>query len=296
MLPNDLPIQLELTQCCKKNKVERKKYMIKYQHSIGIEGKWYISERLTGYRTIWNGKKLLNEHLYPIPNVPSWFIAGLPKSRPLDGILRNFNMNGPINWKNVTYIIFDLPIQNVSFEVRLKELEQLKEIVRGNPKQIQLHQFTLIGNIKQQFDQVNKAYNDILTRGGKGLMLIQGSSLYKAGAVHSLLSYKKEYTGKAKIVGVLEGLRQYYKYLGKFKCETPDGKLFYCGKDIPDDVRKKYHFDRTICLYIESGVPKIGDTLLYKSTIMIKNGMVPREAIYDGFEGAIYDGFEGAIL
>jgi ATP-dependent DNA ligase len=202
----------------------------------------------------------------------------LPKNKIIDGILTNFSESEANHWNNIVFIAFDMPNDRATFDIRLKQLKTI-----SNTKHFKIHEFIPIQNIEYEFDKVNNFYIDIMERGGKGLMLIQANSYYKSGVVNSLLSYREEFTGTSKIVGFVEGMKQYYKYLGKFKCETPDGKLFYCSKDIPDDIRKKYHFEQTKLTFIEKDVPRIGDILYYKSKDMIKGGVVPRDAIYTGF-------------
>lgn len=283
-----LPVQLEITEYSKKSKQETREYVKKYKNKIGITGKWYISTKLKGPRVIWNGKQILNKHLYPIPNVPTWFIALLPKNVCLDGVLQNFHETKPNQWKEIIFMVFDMPVHNVVFESRLGKLKKMYEgLFNVNQKKhIRIHEFEFIPDIQKEFKHVNNRYVEEIEKGGRGIMLIQASSKYKGEIVNHLLEYKKEYIGKATIIGLLEGVKQYYRYLGKFKCKTDQGKVFYCSKDIPDDIRKKYHFKFKECMFIEKDVPQINDILTYTSTIMIKNGTVPRDAIYKAFEKA----------
>lgn len=287
MMATDLPVQLELNTFQQKNKLERKEYVQVYKHKIGLKGKWYVSEKLRGPRTLWSGNQLLDKTLRVL-DAPKWFIKELPPNIPLDGVLQGYR--GPVekevDWKKVKFVVFDMPVSGLPFETRLNRLKRLHNITSSSV--IKIHNLTLFTNIETEFPKVNDLYTESISNGGNGVMLIEANSLYQGKKNNKLLSYKREIFGVAKITGYREGMNRYYTYLGKFQCETEHGKTFYCSHDIPDEIRKKYHFDRTQLRSITNPetVPVIGDTLIYTSDIMIKNGTVPRDPIFKDFEKA----------
>lgn len=299
MKPSDLDMQpIKYEQNIPKAVVNRKNKKTKHNQqptrqimNVYLDGSWYISEKHEGLHSVWTGKHLLDVNtMMPIQNIPSWFLESFKTIRvPLDGILLNYDIEDPlpIDWRQITYMVFDIPIPSIAFEnrlVRMKELKVFRQIPK--PKHIKLVEFTLIKNIKNNFCDVSKRYHEIVTNGGSGLMLMKMGSMYEPRTVSHFLQYNKEINGEAKIIGYKEGENKYYTHLGKYKCKTINGKIFYCSQDIPDDIRFKFHFCRTLCKRIDDidNVPVIGDTLYYSSIKMIKSGMVPRLPRYKGFK------------
>src|SRR5438477_2409246 len=91
---------------------------------------WWLSEKLDGVRAYWDGKQFLSR-LGNLYHAPDWFIAGLPNV-PLDGelwlgrkqfqravsIVRRQDKNDL--WKDISYVVFDAPSLEKSFEARLE--------------------------------------------------------------------------------------------------------------------------------------------------------------------------------
>lgn len=90
---------------------------------------WWMSEKLDGVRAYWDGKQFLSRqgNLY---HAPDWFIEGLPNT-PLDGELwigrKKFQRTVSVVrrqdkselWKEVQYLVFDVPAAAGGFEDRL---------------------------------------------------------------------------------------------------------------------------------------------------------------------------------
>ena len=317
--------QVKLTQFNPRNKKELREYHKDYRTKIGLEGRWYVSEKIVGVRAIWDGKNLVTKNFKEIKNVPKWFLNILPRHAPLEGVLTNFNMLNPSvdpEWSKVKYIVYDMPTTKYVFHDRLTRLrniplfklqeQHLKRIPKdsnsshddrsrnsSNRKQrafklknlhlnnICLQTFTEIQNIQNDFRVVNSMYSDALI-GDKGLMLINASNMYRPGESKSFYEYKEDHAGEATIIGYKEGENKYYGILGKYQCKIPEnGKKFYLGVGIPDEIRKQYEFFQTKLTNInvdneEIDVPLIGDTVIYHSEKMIKDNTVPRLPIYVG--------------
>lgn len=317
--------QVKLTQFNPRNKKELREYHKDYRTKIGLEGRWYVSEKIVGVRAIWDGKNLVTKNFKEIKNVPKWFLNILPRHAPLEGVLTNFNMLNPSidpEWSKVKYIVYDMPSTKYVFNDRLTRLrniplfklqeQHLKRIPKdsnsshddrsrnsSNRKQrafklknlhlnnICLQTFTEIQNIQNDFRVVNSMYSGALI-GDKGLMLINASNMYRPGESKSFYEYKEDHAGEATIIGYKEGENKYYGILGKYQCKIPEnGKKFYLGVGIPDEIRKQYEFFQTKLTNInvdneEIDVPLIGDTVIYHSEKMIKDNTVPRLPIYVG--------------
>lgn len=290
MTHSELPVQLDLssnsTTVQQMDRNGRKAYIKAYKDKIGLKGRWYMSEKLSGFKVLWNGREFLDKTLRPVPHIPLSILKVMLKGIPLEGVLINFSpsIRGPVSWEKVKFIIYDFPLPNTSFENRWNRA--LKWTAIAQSPVCQLHTFTVLQNIETEFYKVNDLYTSVLDKGGKGVMLMEANSLYLPKQVTTLLSYKQDIYGSARIVGYREGMQKWYKYLGKFKCETENGKFFYCSQGIPDEIRYAFHFDRTVLTSIDNpeNVPLIGDTLYYTSASMIKNDTVPRDAVFKDFE------------
>src|SRR5687767_10348863 len=96
---------------------------------------WWLSEKLDGVRAYWEGAKLLSR-LGNVLHAPDFFLAGLP-SHPLDGELflerKSFQKTIAIvrrqdksdHWKQIRFLIFDIPGHPGVFEERIDLLKSL---------------------------------------------------------------------------------------------------------------------------------------------------------------------------
>lgn len=159
-----------------------------------LTNRW-MSEKMDGYRTYWNGSKLqsrLGRHL----SAPSWFIEGLPKDTPLDGELwmgrGNFQKLSKIvkskegDWTDVKYYVFDLPSSPNVYEERVEALKQMTF-----PPHVHLveHRECLgTDHLEEYLDTVSK-------EGGEGVIVRDPQSEYISGRTLSLLKVKESPKG-----------------------------------------------------------------------------------------------------
>lgn len=263
-----------------------------------LGGSWYMSEKIDGIRAIWTGSQLLTRSLRPFTYVPIWFIKQLPTGKSLDGEIYipevafsyfsslSVTKNSQIvddKWKKVKYLIFDHPVKNINFEKRLHILKNIK--FKG--KQVELVKFEKLNDIQKEFEKINKKFEDIVKNHGEGLMLIRSNSQYESKRSRNSLKYKKEYTGEAVVIDLKEGLGKYNGMLGKIQCRLPNGKRFFCGTGFSDIERKMYHFNKTVCEFIEEDkdfikIPRVGDTISYSCMEIIEKTGIPRMSVYRG--------------
>lgn len=254
---------------------------------IGIKGEWFVSKKESGVRAIWTGKNFLDKKLVPIPNVPESFTKDFPIDFCFDGILKgiSFDFKKPTDWNNVEYLVFDYPKQGIPFYIRLDILKK-KEIFKINQK-VKLIDFILIEHIQDKFNKVNDEFKKAIKSGYLGVMLINADSFYEGKKSSNLLEYTKGTEGKGKIISFHEGIKTTYGFLGKYKCITTNGKYFYVSKNIPMEIRKKYNFVKTKCVFVDPTAPQIGDTLFFESDKMVTD-TIPKDPFFIKTEKAIY--------
>lgn len=263
-----------------------------------LSGSWFMSEKYDGIRAIWTGEHLITRALRKFTWVPQWFLDSLPKSIPLDGeiIIMNEDFShfsslsiqkecdeAHKKWKRVVYMVFDMPIPDLTFrERRYKIIETLTKL---DLNYINIVPFEYIEDLPKSFDKVNEKFQKIVSGGGEGVMLIDSNSKYAFGkrARHSL-KYKKCHEGEAEVVGLCEGTGKYVGVLGKIKCKLPNNKTFYCGTGFNDEQRKSYTFSggKLVSIKKSDDIPNIGDTITYSCMEIIRKTQIPRMSVYKG--------------
>jgi DNA ligase-1 len=150
----------------------------------------WISEKLDGIRAFWDGKKLYSKHGTPMA-APSYFTDQFP-SFPLDGelwmgsqtfqrITSLLQSKDPSLWKQTVFCVFDAPMINAQYEDRMKALEQLN---KGTYIQV-IKPHKCLGQ-----EHFNKFFNDILSKGGEGVILRAAASKYESGRSSSFYKLK----------------------------------------------------------------------------------------------------------
>lgn len=143
-------------------------------------------------RAFWNGKKLVSKQGKDIL-APLSFTCGLPDDVPLDGELwigrQKLNQLAGILqsipkedvWKDVKYMLFDLPGSEEPLETRMRELQALRL-----PSHVQIVERAKCQNMSQ-FARYMKS---ITALGGVGIVAHEAGSLYTPGRTESLLTVK----------------------------------------------------------------------------------------------------------
>ena len=212
-----------------------------FQNEIDLSEFW-ISEKLDGVRAYWNGKKLITRQ-GNIINAPKWFIASLPKT-PLDGELwigrSKFDLVSGIirqkvpdesEWRNVKYMIFDMPGSLKTFNNRKIELEDLVKNI--NSSHIQFVEQLKIPSHKE----LQKFLGQVTAKGGEGLMLQRGNSLYQATRSNDLQKLKLYQDAEATVVAHLPGKGKFKGMMGSILVETKRGIRFKIGSGFSHQER-----------------------------------------------------------
>lgn len=232
--------------------------------------RYLVSEKLDGVRAIWDGQALRFRSGKPI-NAPAWFLAGLPR-QPLDGELwiargQFERVSGIVRqevpdeagWREVRYMIFELPGAPGSFAERA---EQIRRLVgqADVPWLREIRQFFVADRsiLKKRLDEVVRA-------GGEGLMLHLAEAPYATGRSDVLLKLKPWQDAEAVVIGHQPGKGRHAGRLGALKVRTPEGREFLLGTGFSDAQRE--------------APPAIGATVTYRYRALTNSGL-PRFASF----------------
>lgn len=203
---------------------------------------YWISEKLDGVRGYWNGSKLLTKNgnqLY----VPAWFTVNWP-TYPIDGELwigrHKFEQTvscvkqqkSNACWKNIRFMIFDLPQSKTIFTQRIDEIKASVEKV-NSPYFQAIPQFKLSSTT-----QLNQKLEDIVKHKGEGLMLHYQNALYTIGRTSNIMKLKPYQDAEAIVLKHITGKGKYQGMLGAIQVKTLDGTTFKIGSGFNDKERK----------------------------------------------------------
>jgi DNA ligase 1 len=213
-----------------------------YRQGMPLDGYW-VSEKYDGVRGYWDGKRFWTRNGEPIV-APAWFTAPMPTT-PMDGELwagrGQFNLavstvrsQVPNNaaWHEMRFMVFDLPMQPGVFDARLAALRKLLPITAA----------PWVVPVAQQRASTHAELQALLDKtiklGGEGLVLHQGSSLYRGERTADLLKFKPYDDADARVVGHVQGKGRNADRLGALLVETPEGQRFKLGGGLTDAQRE----------------------------------------------------------
>ncbi|MDZ7583340.1 MAG: DNA ligase [Thiobacillus sp.] len=225
---------------------------------------YWVSEKFDGVRAQWDGRTLRFRGGGIVP-APVWFTAGFP-ALPLDGELwigrdRFDALSGTVRkteavdaeWRQVRFLIFELPGAAGSFTDRVGQMRQL--VAQANLPWLQAVEQTRVADratLMKQLDAVVRA-------GGEGLMLHRADAPYLTGRSDALLKLKPWQDAEAIVVGHTPGKGKYQGMTGALQMEMPDGKRFRLGSGLSDALRRQ--------------PPPIGTRITYRYQHLTKNGL-----------------------
>ena len=240
---------------------------------------YWVSEKYDGVRGYWDGHTLRTRGGETVA-APAWFTAGWPDT-PMDGELwagrgRFSHAQSTVRqqqpddaaWREMRFMVFDLPAHGGTFDQRLPALNQLVESL-DQP---------WVQAVPQQRVASDAALQKLLLRtvraGGEGLMLHRGASMYRAGRSDDLIKVKTHEDTEAKVVAHLPGQGRHVGRLGALVVEMPSGQRFRLGAGLTDAERDHpppvgswvtYRFRGTH----DSGVPR------FASFVRVRDDMPP---------------------
>lgn len=240
-----------------------------YHQGINVKAYW-VSEKLDGIRAYWDGKNLLSRK-GNIFRAPEWFSKGFPDT-PLDGELwinrRQFSeLSGIVRkqkasdkeWQKIAFMIFDLPNSPKNFSKRIKQME--KVVKNSHSPYLKMIKQQKVENNRE----LQRLLEEVLSKGGEGLMLHRGDAHYQAKRSKDLLKLKKYQDAEAVVLQHLPGKGRNKGRLGALLVKTEDGTVFKIGSGFSDLQREN--------------PPAVGATITYKYIGKTANG-VPRFASF----------------
>jgi DNA ligase-1 len=203
---------------------------------------YLVSEKLDGVRAFWDGQSLSFRSGLPIA-APDWFTAGLPKTS-LDGELwlgrgRFDELSGTVRkklpvdaeWRQLRYMIFDLPGATGSFAERAQ---------RVNILLTEAHQPWLQAVAQTQIPKtpgLQALLKQTVKEGGEGLVLHRANALWSPGRSDALYKLKPMPDEEARVLAHLPGKGRHAGRMGALLLALPDGQQFALGTGFSDAQR-----------------------------------------------------------
>ena len=221
------------------------KLLLANTYQVGVDlSRYWVSEKLDGVRAYWDGERLTSRGGRPI-HPPAWFTEGFPPL-PLDGELwmgrgtfermsaaARQEAPDPAVWRQVRFMVFDLPASPVPFGERLNALRQLL-LPAPSPYLVLIDQFRVSGH-----DALMDHLAAVVREGGEGLMLHREDSLYRAGRSADLLKVKPYLDAEARVIAHLPGKGRLEGVLGALLVEEEGtGTRFRLGSGFTDAQRR----------------------------------------------------------
>jgi DNA ligase-1 len=243
--PEGLPGKTPATTVSAPNHLEPPALMLAKTYAPGgIEvANYWVSEKLDGVRARWDGRQLISRGGHRI-QAPAWFTAGFP-SLPLDGELwlgrgTFARLSGlarrlePVDedWREVRFMVFDLPTMDAPFGQRLAQLQRL--LAQAPAERIApIEQFRVADEqeLMARLAAVEEA-------GGEGLMLHHEQARYRDGRSNDLLKVKSLQDAEARVLAHLPGQGKYTGLLGSLLVEDDQGRQFRIGTGFSDAERR----------------------------------------------------------
>ncbi|MGI2260114.1 DNA ligase [Shewanella sp. GXUN23E] len=243
---------------------------VEYQSGQNLPSYW-VSEKLDGVRGRWTGTMMLTRSGRQI-SLPSWFTRDWPVI-PLDGelwlgrghfdqisaLVRSSNTSDS-DWRDVRFMVFDLPDSELPFDGRL---QKLRELIGQSGPQLNLE---LIEQVRVSNEQTLMGLlEEAVAQGAEGLMLHHQQALYVNGRQPLLMKLKPEFDAEATVIAHVPGKGKYNGMLGSLTVRMADGREFNIGTGFSDELRRQ--------------PPPIGSQITFKYKGLTGNGL-PRFASY----------------
>ena len=240
-----------------------------YQPGMPLDGYW-VSEKLDGVRAYWDGAQLWSKGGNRIA-APEWFTRGYP-DQAMEGELwmergRFAEVSAAVRrlrpqaqeWRQIRLMLFDLPESRQPFAVRVQEMRAL--VAASSSYTLEMITQTPATDHDRLMQQLDK----VMARGGEGLMLHHGDSVYHAGRSDAVLKVKSYQDAEARVIGHVGGQGKFAGMLGALQVETDDGRRFRLGTGFSDAERRD--------------PPPIGSTVTFKYYGLTATGL-PRFASF----------------
>lgn len=210
----------------------------------GIDPAGYlVSEKYDGVRALWDGRTLRFRSGLPIA-APADFVARLP-AVPLDGELwlgrgRFEALSGLVcrqmpdvaAWRQLRYMVFELPGTGGSFALRARRIATLAKH-SGWPQLQAVDQQVL-----DSPQALQRLLDEVVAAGGEGLMLHRADAPYETGRSASLLKLKPLHDAEALVIGHVAGRGRHAGRMGALRVRSAAGVDFLLGTGFSDAERE----------------------------------------------------------
>ncbi|MDA0423661.1 DNA ligase, partial [Stutzerimonas frequens] len=226
-------------------------------------GNWLVSEKYDGVRAYWNGSQLLTRSGYPI-SIPAHFTRDWPDHHlegelwigygafePLSALVRSHAPDSR-DWRQVRFMLFDLPQWPGTFTQRHEQLQRLLEAsASDNLTLIPQHR----GTTPTALETLLATVTD---RGGEGLMLHRADALYQLQRSTDLRKLKPFQDAEAVVIAHLPGKGKYTGMLGALLVELEDGTRFRIGTGFSDAERARPPAPGSLITFRYNGLTRHG--------------------------------------
>ena len=157
-------------------------------------------------------------------------------------------------------MVFDSPFHKGTFTERINELLIIEKESQSPYLQV-IHQYKVTSN-----DTLFIQLNNVVSRGGEGLMLNYEHAKYKVGRSANIMKLKRHDDAEATILKHIPGKGKYLNQLGAIQVQTEEGIIFKIGSGFSDDERKNPPAIGSIITFkyigkTQRGVPKFASFL-----------------------------------
>ena len=238
---------------------------------------WYVSEKFDGQRAHWCPEtRTLQSRYGNTILAPDWFLNCFKTIKiPLDGELfmgyGQWHLTGIFRgkkaanlrddlWKKARFMVFDIPDPSLgTYLDRMKIMERVLSNCTDVIKIVQRKEIT-------SKSELESYYNEILSRGGEGVMLNNPSAFYHEGRTDAILKLKPVMDDECVIVGYKEGNGRNAGRLGSFIVHpiedgVPNPSKEFSMSGVSDMIRasyKKTHPIGTVLSYACNDFTKTG--------------------------------------
>ena len=233
-------------------------------HSLSEKPNAYlVSEKLDGVRAYWTGSKLISRQGKLIA-APKWFTDALPDT-PIEGELwlgrgkfeklvsiTSKQQPREAEWRQVKFMLFDLPVSDLPFDKRLEKLEQL--VLQANVDFLKLIPHFSYASI----EQIERYFTNTVDQGGEGIMLNIANSPYLPGRQKSVLKIKPYYDAEATVIDHIAGTGKLKNLMGSLVVRNKQGQTFKIGTGFSLSERQN--------------PPKFGQVITYKYFGLTRTG------------------------
>ncbi len=212
-----------------------------YQEGLDVSQYW-VSEKLDGVRARWDGTHLLSRGGY-VFTPPEWFTEHFP-TIALDGELwigrKRYEDTASIvrkqfpheGWRQVRFMVFDLPDHNGTFDERVMTMKSLAS-------QIDSLYITIIQQRTfSNEEDLRKEWQSVLDIGGEGFMLHKKTARYMPGRSQYLLKFKSFTEAEATVIGYRHGKGKFTGHIGSLKVQIGTEIVFYIGTGLSNAQRR----------------------------------------------------------